>query len=114
MGVFPLLDLLPFLLPIGVACYMFWRRWTRVRDPEPGSATIQYEPPQKLTPAECGALLENEVEDCGITATIVDLSVKGCLSIGQKDHSMAPPGSKGGTDYLFHLLKPPGEWNKLK
>ncbi len=111
---FPLLDLFPFLVPVGVALYMLWLRWTRVRDPEPDSATIQYEPPQKLTPAECGALLENAVEACSITATIVDLSVKGYLSIGQKDHSLAPPGSKGSNGYFFHLLKPPSEWDKLK
>jgi Predicted membrane protein (DUF2207) len=112
--VFPLRDFFPFVIPLGVGLYLLRLRWTRVRDPEPGSATIQYEPPQKLTPAECGALLENAVETCSITATIVDLSVKGYLSIGQKDHSMAPPGSKNGSDYFFHLLKPPGEWGKLK
>jgi len=112
--VFPLFELFPFLVPVGVAVYMLRLRWTRVRDPEPGSATIQYEPPQKLTPAECGALLANEVETCGITATVVDLSVKGYLSIGQKDHSIAPPGSKADSGYFFHLLKPPGDWAKLK
>ena len=111
---FPLLDLFPFVIPLGVALYLLHLRWTRVRDPEPGSATIQYEPPQKLTPAECGALLENAVETYSITATVVDLSVKGYLSIGQKDHSVAPPGSKDGSDYFFHLLKQPGEWSKLK
>jgi len=112
--VFALLELIPFLVPVGVVFYLLWRRWTRVRDPEPGSATIQYEPPQKLTPAECGALLENAVETCSITATIVDLSVKGYLSIGQKDHSISARGSRGASDYFFHLLKPPGEWNALK
>ena len=108
------LDLFLIFLPIGVAFCMLWLRWTRVRDPEPGSATIQYEPPQNLTPAECGTLLENAVETYGITATVVDLAVRGYLSIGQKDHSVAPPGSKGGSDYFFHLLKRPSEWGKLK
>jgi hypothetical protein len=114
IAVSPLLDLFQFLLPIGVAFYLLRLRWTRVRDPEPGSATIQYEPPQKLTPAECGALLENAVETCGITATIVDLSVKGYLSIEQKDHGSAPGISKDSSDYFFHLLKLPNEWDKLK
>jgi hypothetical protein len=112
--VFPFFDLFPALLPIGVAFYMVWLRWTRVRDPEPDSATIQYEPPQKLTPAECGALLENAVEICSITATIVDLSVKGYLTIDQKDDGKVSRGSKDGRDYFFHLLKPPSEWDKLK
>jgi hypothetical protein len=112
--VFPLPELIPFLVPLGVALYLLQLRWTRVRDPEPSSATIQYDPPQNFTPGERGALLENAVETCSITATIVDLAVKGYLSIGQKDHSMAPPGSKGGTVYFFRLLKPPGEWSRLK
>jgi hypothetical protein len=112
--VFPFVDFSPALLPISVALYLARLRWTRVRDPEPDSPTIQYEPPQKLTPAECGALLENAVETCSITATIVDLSVKGYLTIDQKDDGKVPRGSTDGLDYFFHLLRPPSEWDKLK
>jgi hypothetical protein len=107
------LDLLFFAVPIFVFFRMFWLYWTRGRDPERDSASVQYEPPDNLTPAECGALLENAIAVHSITATIVDLSVKGYLAIEQEDDSssQAPKGCK---NYIFHMLKPPSEWNNLK
>jgi len=78
--------------------------------PVRNSISVQYEPPNKLTPAECGALLDNRVALRSITATITDLSVKGYLAIEQKD-SESPSDH---TDYIFHLKRPLSEWNRLK
>ncbi len=103
----------PFLIPIGAAFYMFYLCWTRGGDPEQDSTTVQYEPPDNLTPAECGSLLENAVSPRVITATIVDLSVKGYFSIESNDGSKVP-GPKDNQDYVFHLIKQPSEWNSLK
>ncbi len=102
-----------FAIPILVLFRMLWLYWTRGRDPERDSASVQYGPPDNLTPGECGALLENAVGVSNITATIVDLSVKGYLSIEQEDDSnlQAPQGFK---NYVFHMLKPPSDWNGLK
>jgi Predicted membrane protein (DUF2207) len=96
--------------PIGVAIYMFWLAWTRGGDPEQDSISVQYEPPNNLTPAECGALLDNAVAPRGITATITDLSVKGHLTIEQKEN----PAPGDHTDYVFHLVKPLTEVGNLK
>lgn len=103
----------PFFLPICVFGVMFYLYWTRGRDPEHGSITVQYDPPDNLTPGECGTLVDNEASMRDITATLVDLAVKGFIVIEQKDQS----GLLGLThhrDYVFHLKKPPAQWNDLR
>jgi hypothetical protein len=97
--------------PIGVSSYMFWLFWTRGRDPERDSISVQYEPPDNLTPGECGTLVDNAVALRSITATITDLSVKGYLTIEQKEKSESPGDH---LDYVFHLTKPPADWANLK
>src|SRR5215472_13875005 len=112
-GLSDLLILLFFAIPILVIFRMFWLYWTRGRDPELDSTSVQYEPPDNLTPGECGALLENAVAVPNITATIVDLSVKGYLAIVQEDGSGLPV-PKDYKDYVFHMLKAPTDWHQLK
>lgn len=99
----------PLFLPVAVFFIMFWLWWTRARDPERGSITVQYEPPDKLTPAECGTLVDNEAAMRDITATLVDLAVKGYLTIEQKDESKLL-GLMHDKEYVFHLKKPAAEW----
>jgi hypothetical protein len=67
----------PLFLPAVAFFIMLWLWWTRGRDPERGSIAVQYEPPDKLTPGECGTLVDNEAAMRDITATLVDLAVKG-------------------------------------
>ncbi|MFI5116474.1 MAG: DUF2207 domain-containing protein [Terriglobales bacterium] len=112
-GLSDLLILLFLAVPILVILRMFWLYWRRGRDPERDTASVQYEPPDKLTPGECGALLENTVAVRSITATIVDLSVKGYLAIAQENDGSAP-ASKDHKNYVFHMLKGPSEWQHLK
>jgi len=99
----------PFFFPIGVFSAMFWLWWTRGRDPEREAVTVQYEPPDKLTPAECGTLVDNEADMRDIMATLVNLAVKGYLTIEQKENSglLAFVHHK---EYIFHLKKPVAEW----
>ncbi len=103
----------PFFLPIGVFVAMFYLWWTRGRDPEHGSITVQYDPPDNLSPGECGTLVDNEASMRDITATLVDLAVKGYITIEQKDesHLLGLSHSKG---YIFHLKKPAAEWAKAR
>jgi len=99
----------PIFLPLFALPIMLWLWWTRGRDPERDAITVQYDPPDKLTPGECGTLVDNEAAMRDITATLVDLAVKGYMTIEQKDHS----GMLGLThhrDYIFHLKKPPTQW----
>ena len=53
--------------------------------------------------------MDNEAEMRDITATLVDLAVKGYLTIEQIDeeHMLGLIHSK---NYIFHLKKPPAEW----
>jgi hypothetical protein len=99
----------PLLIPIGVFLVMFWLWWTRGRGPERQAIAVQYEPPDKLTPGECGTLVDNEAAMRDITATLVDLAVKGYLIIEQRDESHLL-GLSHSKEYIFHLKKSPSEW----
>jgi hypothetical protein len=73
----------PLGLPIVVFALMFWLWYTRGRDPRLRSIPAQYEPPQALTPAEVGTLIDNSADMRDITATLVDLAVRGYLFIDE-------------------------------
>ena len=101
----------PIFIPVGVFVLMFYWFWASGRDPERDAITVQYEPPDNLTPAECGTLVDDKVALRDITATLVDLAVKGYLTIECQGENMQLGLMK---DYIFHLKKPPGDWNNLK
>jgi uncharacterized membrane protein len=103
----------PFGIPILVFFAMFWLWWTRGRDPKRESIAVQYEPPDKLTPGECGTLVDDEVAMRDITATLVDLAVKGYIVIEQKDESRML-GLSHHKDYIFHLKKASSEWGAAR
>jgi uncharacterized membrane protein len=103
----------PLFLPVVAFFIMLWLWWTRGRDPERGSIAVQYEPPDKLTPGECGTLVDNEAAMRDITATLVDLAVKGYLTIEQKDESHLL-GLTHSKEYIFHLKRPPTEWSAVR
>jgi hypothetical protein len=77
-----LLYLLPFAtLAIMVA---LWRRYGR--DPAGRAAiAVRYEPPEDMTPAEIGTVLDEKVHLADITATVLDLAVRGQLRIEEKE-----------------------------
>jgi len=99
----------PFFIPIVVLFVMFWLWWTRGRDPERDSITVQYDPPDTLSPGECGTLVDDEAGMRDITATLVDLAVHGYMTIEQKQDG-GVMGLMHRHDYVFHLKKPPAEW----
>jgi Predicted membrane protein (DUF2207) C-terminal domain/Predicted membrane protein (DUF2207) N-terminal domain len=74
------------LIPLGLilAWFLFW--WKRGRDAL-GRRTIipEFEPPLGLRPAEVGVLLDDRLDRRDVTAGIVDLAVKGVLTISDKD-----------------------------
>jgi hypothetical protein len=103
----------PLFIPVIVLFVMCWLWWTRGRDPERDVITVQYEPPDNLSPGECGTLVDNQAAMRDITATLVDLAVKGYITIEQKDQ----PGMLGLThhrDYIFHLKKPAAQWTDVR
>lgn len=78
-------------------CYWYWRR--RGRDlGDPGSVAVQYDAPDGLSPGEVGTLVDQKVDPRDISATIVDLAVRGFLSIEQKNGL----SKRTGEEITFH------------
>jgi uncharacterized membrane protein len=103
----------PLFLPIGAFGLMFWMWWTRGRDPRLRPIAAQYNPPDELSPSEVGTLIDNSVDMRDITAAIVDLAVRGYITIEEKDKS-SMMGLVHNKDYVFHLKKSASEWSDLK
>jgi hypothetical protein len=71
---------------VFAALWALW--WMRGRDRGvPGSIAVRYEPPDGLTPAEAGTLIDEYAHTRDITATIIDLAIRGYLEI---DATAAP------------------------
>ena len=101
-----------FLLPLGAFGLMFWLWYTRGRDPRRRPIAPRYEPPEGLTPAELGTLVDNSPDMRDITATLVDLGVRGYLLIEEKEEERLL-GLWSGKEYVFHLRKKQEEWTDL-
>ncbi|MBI4538566.1 MAG: DUF2207 domain-containing protein [Gemmatimonadetes bacterium] len=101
-----------FAVPM-LAFVVMARLWyTRGRDPRRRPIVAQYTPPDGLTPAETGTLVDNSPDLRDITATIVDLAVRGYLRIEEeKDGGLL--GLFSGTHYRFRAVKDEAEWQGL-
>lgn len=95
----------PLVLPVFVfvGMYLIWRRVGR--DPETLPVSVQYDPPAGMTPAEAGTLMDGSADMRDITATLVDLAVRGHLKIEEREDSHLL-GLIKNKDYVFHQLKP--------
>jgi uncharacterized protein (TIGR04222 family) len=102
----------PLALPIPVLMGMLllWAR--RGRDPRRLPVSVQYEPPPGLTPAEVGTLTDESVDMRDITASMVDLAVRGFLKIEEKEEAKLF-GLLKNREYVFHRVKPRNEWGAL-
>ena len=104
---------LPLAIPPLVFVGMLWLWRGRGRDPELAPIATQYEPPEQMTPAELGTLVDGKPDMRDITATIVDLAVRGYLHIAEtKDERLF--GLFSSRDYMFTLKKPRDQWAALK
>ena len=104
----------PLSLPAAALALMALLWFAGGRDPRRGqAAAISRAPPEGLTPGEAGTLLDDHVDMRDITATIVDLAVRGFLTIEEKEISRVI-ALLSGPDYAFHLRKGPDEWTPLK
>ena len=96
-------------LPVWAFIVMFFLWWTKGRDPKADmSVAPVYEPPKGMTPAEVGSLLDDAVHPRDITATLVDLAVKGYIKIEETENKGVFLSHR---DYVFHSLKDPGSWS---
>lgn len=96
----------PLLIPIPVFLFAFWRWRRNGRDPRRRPIAVQYEPPANVSPAEAGTLLDNSADMRDITATLVDLAVRGYMRIEEQQNPKLFGLFGGGTSYTFHRLKP--------
>jgi hypothetical protein len=102
----------PLALPLLVfaAAFRFWRRGGR--DPRPESVVVQYAPPEEMTPAEAGTLLDHKAEMRDITATLVDLAVRGYIGIEERTEKKLF-GLMSDTEFVFHTRRPREAWAEL-
>lgn len=101
------------IVPVLVLPGMWWLWRTRGRDPGRGPLVVQYEPPAGLTPGELGTLVDSSPDLRDLTATIVDLAVRGYVRVEEQTESRLF-GLLTSRDYRFHLRKPEADWADLK
>ncbi len=102
-------DLSPLWLALAVfvaiagLAFVFWRWWTVGRD-DPARVTIvpEYEPPEKMRPAQIGLIVDERANTLDVTASIVDLAVRGYLTITE----VPKQGLFGSRDWLLTQKKP--------
>jgi uncharacterized protein (TIGR04222 family) len=94
------------LLPLGLAaCFGLWYAFGRDL-PGMGSVVVNYEPPEGLRPAEVGTLADERVDLRDVSSTLIDLAVRGYVSITEEK----TPGTFGigsNTDYTLRVRKTP-------
>lgn len=100
-------------LPLLAAGFMFWLWREHGKDPATGSIAPRYEPPEGLTPAEIGVVIDDHPDLRDITATMVDLAVRGYLSIESNEESKLL-GLSSEREYVLHRERPPSEWSELR
>jgi uncharacterized membrane protein len=97
----------PLAIPLLVFLAMFALWWRVGRDPRRLPVAVQYEPPDSITPAEAGTLLDQSADMRDITATVTDLAVRGYLKIEEREEK-ALLGLMTRREYVFHKLEPQG------
>ncbi len=90
-----------YAVPVLVFFFMLWLWNQKGRDPKTGhSITVTYAPPDGMTPAEISGLLNEKAGMTEITATVIDLAVKGFIKIEALEKKIL-----GDRDYQFTSLK---------
>ncbi|UCF20060.1 MAG: DUF2207 domain-containing protein [Gemmatimonadota bacterium] len=95
-----------------IALFFMARLWSRKgRDPELNRSVMpQYDPPEGLSPAEVGTLMDFNVDPRDLSATIIDLAVRGYLRIEEVPSRFR----KRPKDHIIHILKAWTEAAELK
>ncbi|MEA2661284.1 MAG: hypothetical protein QOH08_856 [Chloroflexota bacterium] len=89
---------------LGGLYLVWWIWWTRGRDRgrARGAIIAEYEPPGKLRPAQLGVLVDESADARDLVATIVDLAVRGYITITEH----AKHGLFGHPDWTLDKKKP--------
>ncbi len=92
-------------IPFVIFGLMFQLWWKKGRDPK-GRGTIiaQYEPPDGLAPAEIGTVADGSADNKDVSATVIDLAVRGFLKI-KRTEEKAFLGLGKNVEYTFTKTK---------
>ncbi|HMD30689.1 MAG TPA: DUF2207 domain-containing protein, partial [Candidatus Acidoferrales bacterium] len=101
----------PLGIPVVAFLFAVYFYFAHGRDPALRPIAAQYEPPQGMSPAGAGALVDDAADMRDITATIVDLAVRGYVVIEEREGTGL---LHKGKDYVFHRKRPPEEWNDAR
>lgn len=94
----------PALIPLLTLTWLVRRWWTQGKDPRgTGTLVVQYDPPDNITPAEMGVLIDESADLTDVSATIVDLAVRGFIKIKEVETTGL---LFKGKDFQFELRKP--------
>lgn len=94
----------PLGVPVTVFGLMLWQWYRRGRDPRRRPIAPRYGPPDGLTPAEVGTLVDHRADVRDITATLVDLAVRGFIVIEEEKRDGLLWSSR---DWTLRRAKPP-------
>lgn len=90
------------VIPIIVflICYYYW--FKHGKDPRgKGTVIAQFDPPDRLSPAEVGTLYDNKIQGKDVSAEIINLAIKGWLKINRTEKGKIFKS----VDYQFERLK---------
>ncbi len=97
-----------FAIPMGIGGFVFYKWRTTGRDEGAGGAIpVEWNPPDNITPAEVGALIDERADMPDIVAMLIDLAARGHLRIEEIESSRFLFFS--GADYLFERLDKPAD-----
>lgn len=100
------------LLPLLVLAVMATLRLIKGVPAESTDSLVpRYSPPDGLTPAEVGILIDDSLDPRDITATIIDLARRGYLRLEQGTPDQGVDFS--GQDFVLRLLRPLEQWHDL-
>ncbi|HTQ85362.1 MAG TPA: DUF2207 domain-containing protein [Candidatus Solibacter sp.] len=103
----------PLGIPVLALMFALTFYFSYGRDPALRPVSVQYAPPQGMSPAGAGALIDDSADMRDITATIVDLAVRGYLTIEER----TPTGIlkfASKKEYVFHRKKTQDQWGDLR
>ncbi len=90
------------LVAVGGLGVLVWKWWSAGRDdPERVTIVPEYEPPDGLRPAQVGLIVDERADTLDVTATIVDLAVRGYLTITE----IPKEGLLGKRDWLLTRVR---------
>ncbi|MBU1049882.1 DUF2207 domain-containing protein [Candidatus Bipolaricaulota bacterium] len=100
------------LLPILTLLMMLLWWWRRGKDPAKGVIAPRFDAPKDIRAGEAGVLIDDRADLQDVSAMVIDLAVKGFLSIREVGEEVKPPNDATKTsangaplDYEFTKLK---------